>query len=332
MRSTMSGKTARVWVGLAGALALTVPAGIAYRMQARQAPAVPAIAFIPQTAGAMLWEVEYAGATEAAEKRKYRLFWNAPTSESDMAGQVSLIDKAARGQYQGLILAPNHTLGIRAPLHRALEAGLPVVIVGSQLDIPAGDRLAYIVNDDEKMGELAAAEVAKQIHGKGTILLVGLARFTPGVPRRLRGAERYLASQFPEIHIVSRVGGANSVPRAEALTHGVLDSHPGLSAVLSFTSVATRGVHAALKSRSLQGTVRLVGCEQDSDLMSYVRSGDIAAIVAENTYRMGDEAVGLIADSLAGRPLRAQSVIPPLLITKQNFDSAEAKLVTSLPR
>jgi len=207
-----------------------------------------------------------------------------------------------------------------------------VVIVAAQLDIPASSKLGYIVNDDEKMGALAAAEIARLVHGRGSIALVGLARFTPGVAIRLRGAERLLASQFPKIRVVSRVGGANSAPRAEALINGAIDSHPGLNAILSFTAASTRGVHSALKGRSLQEEIPLVGCEQDSDLMNYVGTGEIAALLAENTYRMGYEAVGLISDSLAGKPLPAQSLVPPLLISKQNLNSAEVSLFTNFPR
>jgi ABC-type sugar transport system substrate-binding protein len=75
-----------------------------------------------------------------------------------------------------------------------------------------------------------------------------------------------------------------------------------------------------------------VGCEQDSDLIAYVGSGEISAILAENTYRMGYEAVGFISDALAGKPLPALSVIAPVLITKQNLNSAELNLLTSFPR
>jgi ribose transport system substrate-binding protein len=280
----------------------------------------------------MLWDQEHCGATVAAEKLKCHLYWNAPTSENDMAGQVSLVDRVGRGKYQGLVLAPNHTLGIRAPLRRALAAGLPVVIVSAQLDLPASSKLGYIVNDDEKMGELAAAELARLIHGKGSIALVGLARFAPGITLRVRGAESFLASRFPDIHVVSRVVGAYDASRAEGLINAAVDSYPRLKGVLSFTAASTRGVYAALKSRSLQKSIGLVGCEQDSDLMGYVASGEIAAVLAENTYRMGYEAVGLISDSLAGKPLPARSVVPPLLITKQNFKTAEASLLTSFPR
>jgi ribose transport system substrate-binding protein len=207
-----------------------------------------------------------------------------------------------------------------------------VVIVSADLDLPASSKLTYIVNDDEKMGELAAAELARLIHGKGDIALIGLARFAPGVTRRVRAAERLLANRFPGIRVVSRGFGAYSISRVEALTNGALDANPGLSAVLSFTAASTRGVYSVLKSRSLQRAVTLVGCEQDADLIGYVGSGEVAAVVAEDTYRMGYEAVGLISDAWAGKPLLARSVVPPLLITKQNLNSAEASVFMSFPK
>lgn len=328
----MSRMPARASVWATGLLLVTGLVGGAWWTNARRTPSIPTIAIIPQTAGAMLWDVEHFGATVAAEKLKYHLYWNAPTSESDVAGQVSLIDRIARGNYQGLILAPNHPLAVLSPIRHALAAGLPVVIVSAQLDLPPGSKLGYIVNDDPKMGELAAAEIAALIHGKGSIALVGMGRYAPGVRERVRGAERFLANRFPEIRIVSRLGAAYNTPLAENLTRGVLDSHPDLKAVLSFTAMSTRGVHAALKGGGLQSAVSLVGCEQDTDLMGYLGNGEIAAVVAQNTYRMGYEAVGLISASRAGRPLPARSVIPPLLITKQNLNSPEAMRLTSLPK
>ncbi len=328
----MSGKTTRASVWAIGVLCLIVLAVGTHWIQSRRAPTIPTIAFIPQTAGAMLWEVEHLGATVAADKLKCHLYWNAPTSETDVAGQISLIDKVARGTYQGLVLAPNHPLSILTPLRRALASGLPVVIVSAPLDLPANDKLGYIVNDDEKMGELAAAEVARIIGGKGSIALVGFARYAPGVKSRVRGAERLLVNRFPKIHIVRRSAGAYSASRSEEVTNSTVDAHPELKAILSFTATSTRGVYTVLKSRSLQQAIQLVGCEQDSDLMDYLSKGEIAAIVAENTYRMGYQAVELIAASMAGKPLPTLSVVPPMLLTKGNINSAEASLFTGVPK
>jgi ribose transport system substrate-binding protein len=328
----MFDKLARVLAWAVSVVLLAILGSGAYWIWSRHLPSVPTIAFIPQSAGDMLGEVQHFGAKTATENLKCHLYWNTPTSENDVAGQVSLIDKVARGKYQGLVLAPNHSLAILASLRRALAAGLPVVVVSAPLDLPASSKLGYIVNDDEKMGELAAAEIARLLHGKGDIALVGLTRYAPGVTNRARSAERFLAHNFPDIRVISRGGAAYSAPFAEEFTDGALDSHPELKAVLSLTAASTRGAYTALKNRSLQQAIRIVGCEQDSDLIGYVGTGEIAAILAENTYRMGYEAVGLISASWSGKPIPAMSVVPPLLITKQNVNSAEASLYTSFPR
>jgi ribose transport system substrate-binding protein len=325
-------KTAQVWIWTTGVILIALLSGGAYWIWSRRPPATPTIAFIPETEGAMLSEVGHFGARTAAESLKCRIYWNTPTAESDVAGQVSLIDRVARGKYQGLILAPNHPFAVLTPLRRALAAGLPVVVVSAPLDLPASDRFGYVVNDDEKMGELAAAEISRLIHGRGAIALVGLTRTAPGVTQRARGAERFLAERFPEIRVVSRGGGAYNTPLAEDQTNEALGLHPDLKAILSLTASSTRGVYAALKSRSLQQSVHIVGCEQDSDLIGYVGAGEIAAIAAEDAYRMGHEAVERISRFWAGKPIPAMTMVPPLLITKHNLNSPQATFFTSFPR
>jgi len=317
----------------AAALVVIAALGLgAYWMQARGVPVVPTIAVIPQTDGAMLWEVEHFGAKVAANARKYHLSWSAPTSENDVAGQVSLIDRVSRGKHQGLILAPNHPLAIRAPLRRALAAGLPVVVVAAPLDLPSSKALTYVVNDDDKMGELAAAEIARLLEGEGAIAIVGLSRYAPGVSHRARATERFLAEHFPKIRVAARLAGAYNAARAEELVSGAMDEYPDVKAVVALTAVSTRGAHAAIKGRRGHGSVRLVGCEQDSDSIGYVGSGEIAAVVAINTYQMGYRAVELISEFWAGKPMPARSVVPPLLITRRNFNAAETSLFVSFPR
>jgi ribose transport system substrate-binding protein len=328
----MLAKRARVSIWISGVTLLAALIGGAYWIWSSRPPAVPTIAFIPKTEGAMLSEVAHFGARTAAESMKYRIYWNTPTAESDVAGQVSLIDRVARGKYKGLILAPNHSFAILTPLRRALAAGLPVVVVSAPLDLPTGDKLGYIINDDEMMGELAAAEISRLINGRGEIALVGLTRAAPGVANRARGAERFLASRFPEIRVVRRAGGAYNIQSAEDQTNESIDLNPGLKAILSLTAASTRGAYAALKSRSLKQPIQLVGCEQDSDLIGYLDAGAIAAIAAEDAYRMGQRAVEYISGAWSGQPIPAMTVVPPLLITKRNLNSPEVSRFTSFPR
>ena len=49
------------------------------------------IAVIPRTTGTMLWEPEHGGAQAAALKLGARIYWNAPTREDDIEGQIALV-------------------------------------------------------------------------------------------------------------------------------------------------------------------------------------------------------------------------------------------------
>ena len=202
----MSQKAVRASAGIAVFFAVALVAAGLWRVNARSGPAVPTIAFIPQTAGPMLWEAEHLGAAQAVRNLRCHIYWNTPTSEADVAGQVTLIERVTRGNYQGLVVAPNHRLSILSPLRRAMAAGLPVVVVGQSLDLPAGPRLGYIVNDDEKMGEMAAVEIARLIHGKGSVVIAGLSPAAPGVTLRDRGAERLFTTAVSEYQSGNQTG------------------------------------------------------------------------------------------------------------------------------
>ena len=328
--STMSSRlttAARNWIWATCALA--VLGGGAYWIHTQRTPPVPTIAFIPQTAGVMRWDVGYFGASVAAKEANAHISMSAPTSENDIAGQISLINRVVRGDYQGLIVAPNHPLAILSSLGRALAEGVPVVVVSSPLTIPANGRLGYIENDDEEMGKLAAEEIAKRIEGRGDVAFIGLSWYAPGVTQRARGADRYLANRFPEIRVVSRVASAYNPARAEELANETMDAQPRLKAILSLTSVSTRGVNVALRRRHRVPRIQLVGCEQDSDLLVSVRSGEIAAVVAEDTYRMGHEAVEHVSAFRRGAPIPKRSLVSPIVITPQNLDSHEVRRVTN---
>lgn len=284
----------------------------------------PTIAFIPPSAQGLLWEIGRSGATAAADRGNSEISWSAPTSESDVTGQVALIEQVGRKGYLGLVLAPNHPLAPMEPLRRILDQGIPVSVIATPLNIPASDKLGYVVNDDRKMGELAAAEIARLIGGAGPVAMIGLSRSAAGVVARARGAEQFFVEKYPNIRIVRRQGGAFSASGAQEAADDLIARSPDLRAILSFTVNATRGTHAALRNRSIK-TVHLVGCDQDSDLLAYVASGEIAAVVAADTYHMAFEAVQAVVAARRGVPMPKLALVPPLLLTAETLRSIEAR-------
>ena len=281
------------------------------------------------TTGSTFWEAEHAGAHAASLKLRCQIYWNAPTREDDVEGQIALVQRISKSRkYQGLVLAPDHALAVLAPVRSALAAGIPTVIIVSPLALDPGDKLSYIVTDEELAGRIAALRIGTALNGKGSVAVLGINPGVTGMMLRLESLERHLEVQFPGVHLIARGAGAFNAAEAQQATLAVLSSNPQLNAVFSLTSVSTRAAFFALKSSNRLGKVKLMGCDQDGDVIEQIRAGAIDSVLAQDTYRMGYQAVQQIIDRLSGKQVPGRTILPPLLITRENVDSPEVQHLT----
>lgn len=282
--------------------------------------APPTIAVIPRTTGIMLWESEHAGAEAAARQIGVHIYWNAPTREDDVERQIAMVEDVIRRKDKGLILAPDQALALMTPIHHVLAHGIPVVIVGSSLTIPAGERLCYVLNDDVAAGRMAAARMGSILHGHGSVAVLGLDPDIRGIFVRTRSFETGLAKNYPGIRIVEERNGAFNEPQARETTEELLTKHSGIHAIFALTSVATQGAYLVLKARGLTGKVRIIGSGQELDMLADVKNGGIDSVLIENSWQMGYQAVQIIHDLSQGRAVKNVTMLSPLLVTPDMVD------------
>lgn len=282
-------------------------------------PRTPAsIAVIPRTTGTILWEPEDVGAQEAAAELGERIYWNASSREDDVDGQIALVERVAKGNYKGLVLAPDHALALITPVRRALASGLPIVIVGSPLPIPASEDLGYVLNDEREAGRLAADRVAFLMHEKGEVALTGIDPDIAGILVRARSLEECLARQHPGIHIVVRTMGTFNFAHEQEGAEELLQDHPKVNTVIALTSSSMRGAVSAIESRREGQRVKVIGFDPDS--LPFENASLDSAIV-QDMRGMGERAVHLLHDRAEGKPLPMRVMFQPLLITRENSSS-----------
>lgn len=129
----------------------------------------------------MLWEPEHRGAQDAVEHIEVRIYWNAPTREDDVESEIALIARGVALNDEGTVLTPNQSLALMTPVRRALSHGLPIVIGSSAKSILAGGELSHIINDEEEGGRIAARHVALLLHGKCSIVILGINPNVAGI-------------------------------------------------------------------------------------------------------------------------------------------------------
>jgi ribose transport system substrate-binding protein len=288
---------------------------------------VPTIAVIPRTSGTPLWEPVHAGAEFAARSMGAKIYWNAPTREDDVQGQIALVESVVDRKYQGLVLAPDQALALITPVRRALSKETPTVIIGSPLTIPAGGKLTYILNDEEKAGEMAAQRVGKLLDGSGSVAILGVNPDIVGIMIRARSLEETLAREYPKIKIVEKHFGSFNVPHDQLIAEETFRRNPDLNAILALTSASTRGACSALTHNAQMAYTRVIGFDEPDPLLFHEESLD--SLIVQNGREMGISAVNVVAAQLAGESVPAEMKLTPLLITRGNVASREMHEVLS---
>ena len=248
--------------------------------------------------------------------------------EDDIQGQIDILSHAIEHGVRGVIISPDAALPLRAPVSSVLDRGIPVVVIGTDLDLRAGKDLAYVLDDETAGGQLGARRVGTLLRGHGTVAILGIDNQLTSTAQRARSLEQTLAQDFPDIHVVFRSLALPNVSQEQEVTEKLLAKGPQIDAILALTQSSTRGAYYALTEFNRIPAIHLIGYDQD--LLAPVHTGGIDSIVMQNTCQMGREAMKLMEQELHGGASRTHVTVEPELVTRENIDSDAVRQMLDL--
>jgi ribose transport system substrate-binding protein len=290
----------------------------------------PIVAVVPETTAQEMSESVHAGAEHAAHSIGWSICWNGPSREDDVSRQIQIVNSAIARHVTGLILSPDHAVALISPVRSALAQGIPTVIVGSPLAIAPGGNLSFVLNDDAAMGRLAVQRLRPQLNNGDTVAILGINPDIISMMERARAFEQSMHDALPGVQVVEHHSTSFGSAEAEETAEETIRFTPKLRAIVTLNIVQTRAANFALMRSRAGGHILLVGCDQDLDLIRQVRAGTIDAIIAENSFVMGFDAVRIIANQRSGKPSVAARVVPPILVTRDNVDQPEVQQVLDM--
>lgn len=284
----------------------------------------PVIAVIPRTTGTLLWDPMQSGAQLAAQRNGYRIYWNAPVREDDVEAQIALMQQAEARSVAGLIIAPTQGLALITPLRRAVEHGIPTVVVSSGLPIPIAGPLSYVLNDEDFGAELAADRISL-LPKPPAILILGLNPDISGIMERARSLEALLRARYPGARIIKRRGNFDAV-HEQQVAEELLRSDPSITVVVGLMWSSTRGALDAIHDLNRCKT-KVIGFDPDGALP--FRFDALDSVIVQDTRTMGEDAVDLIALSREGLAKPDKKTVRPVLITRDNQNAPALHEFTS---
>ncbi len=279
------------------------------------------IAVIPKGRSHLFWRSVNAGAAKAAQDNQIDIIWNGPTSETDYAGQIQIVEAMINRRVNAIVLAPIDKTTMVGVVDRAAKAGIPVVIFDSPVDTQ--NFVSQVATDNYAAGRMGAERMGQLLNGKGKVAMVAVQPGGASTMAREQGFEDALKEKFPGIQILDKRYGMADFAKSLAVSENMLTAHPDLDALFASNESSTVGAAQALKQR--KSKVKLVGFDWSQPLLDDIRAGIVDSLVAQHPFRMGEEAVKAAVAKLKGQEVEKINNLAPKLLTKENLDSAEVR-------
>jgi ribose transport system substrate-binding protein len=281
------------------------------------------IAVVPKATSHLFWVSVQAGAMAAGKQLDVDVLWNGSSSETDYARQVQIVDSMIARQVDGLAVAAQDRTTLNASLDRAAAAHIPVTVFDSGVD--STNYLTFLATNNYQAGEMAARKLAELLKSRGNIAMVMHAPGSKSTMDREAGFEDAMRKDFPNIRIVARQFSMSDRSKAMAAVENFLTAQPDLNGIFASAEPGSVGAALALKSRGLAGKVRLVAFDAGEDLVEDLKDGSIDALVAQDPFRMGFEAVKTLVDKLHGTDPPKVIDLSATVVVKGDLDKLEIK-------
>ena len=296
----------------------------------------PTVAVIPKGTTHEFWKSIHAGALKAGEEQGIEIIWKGPLKEDDREAQISVVEDFISRNVAGIVLAPLDDAALRAPVAGAMQAGIPVVIIDS--DLQGNDYISFVATDNFLGGQLAGKKMIELLGGKGRVVMLRYQEGSASTAKREAGFLDAI-SAAPGITLVnaSQFGGATTETAYKASENllAPLRSAGGklsIDGIFTPNESTTFGMLRALQDAGLAGSVIFLGFDSSPKLIEALEKGELNGLVLQNPFRMGYLGVTTLADHLKGGKVARRVDTGVTLATKENMKDLRDLLAPDLSR
>jgi ribose transport system substrate-binding protein len=288
------------------------------------------IAVIPKGTTHEFWKSINAGAVKAqreltAAGTKVDIIWKGPLREDDRDQQIQVVENFMARRVSAMVLAPLDSRALVRPVHNAVQAKVPVVIMDS--DLKSDEYVSFVATDNYKGGVLAGEQMAKLLGGKGNVILLRYAVGSASTEARETGFLDAL-KKYPDIKLISsdQHAGATRELAYQASQNLLNRFGREVNGVFCPCEPPTIAMTKALRDIGLAGgKVKMIGFDAGSQSVLDMQNGDVQALVVQNPLLMGYLGVTTAVKYLEGQKVERRIDTGVMLVTPENMNQPDVK-------
>lgn len=235
-------------------------------------------------------------------------------AQNDTLKQRAQVEEFVSSKVDLLIISPKEAQPLTDPVARAMDAGIPVIVLDRAL---LGDKYTcFIGADNKKIGKAAGEWIAKKLGGKGKVVeLMGLMTSTPGQDRH-SGFRDGIAGT--DIDVIFQADMKWLEPDARQEMESALARFDHVDLVYAHNDPGAHGAYLAAKAAG-RDHILFVGIDAlPQEGVAYVKQG-----ILDATFRYptgGAEAIDTALKILHGETVPKKIVLGTRLFDKNNID------------
>ncbi len=250
------------------------------------------IAVIPKGTTHEFWKSIHAGVVKAQrefarEGVQIKIFWNGPLREDDRDQQIQVVENFAARNVDGIVLAPLDFQALAAPVNSASQAGIPTVVIDS--DLKSEKYISFVATDNFKGGQMAGKRLGELMGGKGNVILLRYQVGSASTEAREKGFLEAIQA-YPGLKLISSDQYAGATRElAYQVSQNLMNRFGSqVNGVFCPNETATIAMTKALRDLGLAGgKVKMIGFDAGSQSVADLKAGDVQALVVQAPVKMG---------------------------------------------
>jgi ribose transport system substrate-binding protein len=244
-------------------------------------------------------------------------------SQFDATLQNTIIAAVTAAKPDALLIAPDDVTASQIPLDQAVAKGIKLVLVDTTLKDPS-KAISQISSDNLAGGAAAFTAIKQLVPGGGKVLVVNTKPGISTTDQRTQGfadavkadsSFKYVGVQYDQ----------DSASIAAQVTSAALQKDPDIVGIFATNLFSAEGAATAIRQVGKSGKIKIVGFDADPDQITALKGGTVQALIAQQPYQIGTDAVDQAVAALEGKATTAKIGTKFTILTSANLSSAASQ-------
>jgi ribose transport system substrate-binding protein len=266
------------------------------------------------------WQVLVDGVNEAAKEFETHVqVWGAE-DETDVKGQIALLEKAIENRPDAIVLAANDFDQLVPIAEKVKKSGIRLIIVDSGINADVAQSI--VATDNVKAGKEVGQAMLKEINGPAKIGIISYVKNAASHIDREKGVREILGTH-PDIELLDTYFVEGSEQKAYLKAKEILQTHPDVLGIIGLNEPTTVGAGRAIRELELRNRVKLIGFDSSFNEIKLLDEGVMQATVIQRPFQMGYLSIKTAVEAITGTKVPKLIDTGSLVITKQNMYEEE---------